>query len=116
MKRVGNLFDTFCSYENLYAAWRKARRGGKRNTESLRFFHQLEPELFRLHEELVAGTWQPQPYRYFEIHDPKHRTISVAAFRDRVVHHALVNVLEPVYERRFIFDSYATRCIRSMYS
>jgi retron-type reverse transcriptase len=109
MKRVGNLFDTFCSYENLYAAWCKARRGGKRNTESLRFFHQLEPELFRLHEELVAGTWQPQPYRYFEIHDPKHRTISVAAFRDRVVHHALVNVLEPVYERRFIFDSYATR-------
>lgn len=109
MRRIGNLFDEFSSHENLYDAWRKARRGSKRNTESLRFFHRLEPELFLLHEELIAGVWSPEPYRYFDIFDPKHRTISVATFRDRVIHHALVNILEPIYERRFIFDSYATR-------
>ncbi len=57
----------------------------------------------------MTGSWIPQPYRYFEITDPKQRTISVAAFGDRVVHHALVNVLEPLYERCFIADSFATR-------
>lgn len=109
MQRVGNLYPAFCSWENLLLAWRKARRGARRNRESLFFFHQLEPELIRLQEELAQQTWNPQPYRYFEIYDPKQRTISVATFRDRVVHHALINVLEPVYERRFDFDSYATR-------
>lgn len=109
VRRIGNLFERFSSYENLYLAWRKAKIGSKRNLESMRFFHQMETELLRLQDELINGIWQPSPYRYFEIHDPKNRTISVAAFRDRVVHHALVRVLEPIYERRFIFDSYATR-------
>jgi retron-type reverse transcriptase len=109
MKRIGKLFDLFGSYENLYAAWRKAYRGSKRNLESLRFFHRLETELMQLRDELISGDWRPAPYRYFDIYDPKHRTISVASFRDRVVHHAVVNIIEPIYERRFIFDSYATR-------
>lgn len=109
MKRVGGLFEQFCHWDNLQAAYRKARRGSRQNIESLAFFHRLEQELFQLQDEITALRWQPQPYRYFDIFDPKHRTISVAAFRDRVVHHALVGVLEPVYERRFISDSYATR-------
>jgi retron-type reverse transcriptase len=109
MKRIGKLFDTFCSYDNLHKAWRKAYKGSNRNADSLRFFYRLETELLALQEALASGEWQPQPYRYFEIFDPKQRTISVASFRDRVVHHALIRVLEPVYERRFIFDSYATR-------
>lgn len=112
MKRIGNLFDDFCGYENLYAAWRKARSGSRGKLESQRFFHQLETELLHLSEDLLAGTWSPAPYRYFDIYDPKPRTISVAAFRDRVVHHAIVNILEPIYERRFIYDSYATRPLK----
>ncbi|MFN0213178.1 MAG: reverse transcriptase domain-containing protein [Saprospiraceae bacterium] len=109
MQRIGNLYPQFCSFENLLLAYRKARRGTRSNLETAAFFHQMEPELLALQAELASGVWQPQPYRYFEIYDPKQRTISVAAFRDRVVHHALVNVLEPIFERRFIFDSYATR-------
>lgn len=109
MKRLNHLFEQFSSYENLHAAWKKASRGSKRNHENLYFFHRLEIELFQLFNELQSNEWVPTPYRYFEIYDPKQRTISVASFRDRVVHHALVNVLEPIYERRFIHDSYATR-------
>ena len=109
MKRHGNLFGHFASFTNLLAAARKARRGTSHKRETQSFTFQLEPQLFRLQEELCNGSYRPQPYRYFRIQDPKERIISVAAFRDRVVHHALVNVLEPLYERCFIFDSYATR-------
>ncbi len=70
----------------------------------------LDKGLLLLREELSDGAYiPPRDYRYFAITDPKKREISVADFRDRVVHHALVNVLEPIYEKRFINDSYATR-------
>ncbi len=63
----------------------------------------------RLHEELTADTWQPGSYTYFDIHEPKLRRVAAAPFRDRVVHHALVRVLEPIFEKKFIEDSYACR-------
>ena len=58
---------------------------------------------------MTAGRYLPGTYRHFHITEPKPRKISAAPFRDRVVHYALVNVLEPIYDRRFIFDSYACR-------
>ncbi len=109
MRRVGNLFDAFTSFANLHLAWKKTRRGSGKSHEAALFFQELERELFAMQEALRAGVWQPQPFRFFDIYDPKHRTIAVSAYADRVVHHALVNVLEPLYERSFIFDSYATR-------
>ena len=109
MKRVGNLFEQVVSFENLLRAAGKARQGCRPSEETLRFFYHLEPELLRIREELEGGGYAPGPYRTFTVHDPKKRTIAEAPFRDRVVHHALVGVLEPVYERTFIFDSYATR-------
>ena len=63
----------------------------------------------QLQDELRTGTWQPGSYFNFRISDPKPRLISAAPFRDRIVHHAVVNVLEPIFERRFIYDSYACR-------
>lgn len=109
MKRINNLFFQFCSFQNLLSAWRKTRRGSAKNVESAAFFLNMEKELFALQAELRSGEWSPVPYRFFEIRDPKQRTIAVSTFRDRVVHHALVNVLEPVFEKIFIKDSYATR-------
>lgn len=109
MQRVGDLFRAFCSFQNLLLAWRKTRRGSGRTTESALFFLDLEKELFAMRSELESGLWLPQPFRYFDIFDPKHRTIAVSHFRDRVVHHALVNVLEPIFEKTFIADSFATR-------
>ncbi|NLV46946.1 MAG: RNA-directed DNA polymerase [Candidatus Hydrogenedentes bacterium] len=70
---------------------------------------QLEPELFRLQRELENGDYQPGPYHTFTIREPKERQIAAAPFRDRVVHHAVCAVLEPVFEGRYIYDSYACR-------
>ena len=109
MRRIGGLFDGVVSYSNLYRAYRKALLGARRNEEQARFYYNLENELVTLRRELVEGTYVPGPYRYFMIFDPKEREIAIAPFRDRVVHHAIVNVLEPIYERRFVYDSYATR-------
>ncbi|MCB9291557.1 MAG: group II intron reverse transcriptase domain-containing protein [Lewinellaceae bacterium] len=109
MKRYGQLFENFTAFPNLLLAYQKARRGAVGKPEAQAFAFHLEGELFQLQDELMNGSYQPRPYRYFQIYDPKERTISVAAFRDRVVHHALINILEPIYERCFIFDSYATR-------
>jgi retron-type reverse transcriptase len=108
MQRVGNVWEGFLSFENLYRAWKRAFTSTK-SPESYAFSFHLEKELFTLQEELASQTYIPGDYRYFTISDPKKRTISVARFRDRVVHHALVQVLEPIYEKRFIYHSYATR-------
>jgi RNA-directed DNA polymerase len=109
MKRVGNLFEELCSFPHLLAAFQRAWRGANKTIEAHRFRVELERNLFQLQEELLSGSYRHGPYHYFRILDPKPRMIAAAPFRDRVVHHALVGVLEPIYERCFIFDSYATR-------
>jgi retron-type reverse transcriptase len=87
----------------------KARRGKRHRPDVLRFHFNLEQELWRLHDELSRRDYRPGPYRTFTIHEPKVRLISAAPYRDRVVHHALCNVLEPVFERSLSFDSYSCR-------
>ncbi|MBM3983939.1 MAG: hypothetical protein FJ304_27455 [Planctomycetes bacterium] len=109
MKRVGNLWERLISFPNLLRAARKARRGKRDRPATRAFEYNAERELLRIRAELEAGTYQFGPYRTFEICEPKRRLISAAPYRDRVVHHALVNVLEPIYERCFVFDSYACR-------
>lgn len=99
MKRVGDLFEKAASFPSLLAAHKRARAGTRKTERVCAFGFHLERELFRLKEELSAGSYQPRPYRYFMVRDPKRRTIAVADFRDRVVHHAVVGVLEPIYER-----------------
>lgn len=86
-----------------------ALRGKRSRFEACAFHANLETELLRLQRELSSGTYQPGGYRTFRIVDPKPRLISAAPFRDRVVHHALVQVLEPHFEPRFIHHSYACR-------
>ncbi len=73
------------------------------------FEKDIVKELLKLSQELESFTYQPKPIKRFIIQDPKTRVIHASAFRDRVVHHALVNILEPIYEKAFIFDSYASR-------
>lgn len=109
MKRHGGLWSELTSFHNLLTAARNAARGKRRLANVARFGFDLETQLVRLQDELVGGTYQPGPYREFEIFEPKRRMISAAPFRDRVVHHALCNVLEPIFERTFIHDSYACR-------
>lgn len=80
-------------------------RGKRGKAAAARFFGCWEREVVVLERELQEGTYQPGDYHYFFIHDPKTRRVAAAPFRDRVVHHGLVRVLEPLFERRFIEDS-----------
>lgn len=110
MKTYKHLYPQIYSFENLYQAFRKARRGGKRKKESVAAFElDLEANLWQLHKELRTQTYHPGPYHNFYFQERKRRLISAAPFRDRVVHHALCRVIEPIFERRFIYDSYACR-------
>jgi retron-type reverse transcriptase len=109
MNRTGNLYPRIWDFENLLAAAHRARRGKKNRPDVAAFHFHQEAELFRLQEELRAKTYQPGPYRAFYIRDPKRRLISAAPYRDRVVHHALCQMIEPVFDRGFIHTSYANR-------
>jgi RNA-directed DNA polymerase len=84
-------------------------KGKRQSPAGARYFAEWEKEALCLMAELEAGTYAPGPYPYFEIHEPKRRVVAAAPLRDRVVHHALVQVLEPLFEPRFIEDSYACR-------
>ncbi len=109
MQRVDGLFERITEFGNLLAASRRAARGKRDRPSVARFEFYLERELIVLQEELTAGRYQPGTFFTFEVRDPKRRAICAAPFRDRVVHHAVCGVLEPVFERRAIFDSYACR-------
>ena len=109
MKTAKHLYPAIASFDNLWAAFKGAARGKRSHWDVSAFEYDLESNLLDLQAELQAQTYQPGPYRNFRIFDPKPRLISAAPFRDRVVHHALCNVIEPIFERRFIFDSYANR-------
>jgi len=109
MKRLGGLFEQVVAFDNLLLAFRKARRGKRRRPPVAGFELRLEQELLALQRELLADAYRPGAYRLFTVYERKPRQIAAAPFRDRVVHHALLNVIEPVIDRRFIADSYACR-------
>jgi hypothetical protein len=83
--------------------------------ETAEWMSNCEKHLLELQTELREQRYQAQQYKYFILREPKERVISGAAFRDRVVHHALVNVIEPCFERAFIHDSYATRIDKGLH-
>lgn len=109
MKRYGYLFEKITTFENLYAAARKAFHGKRANSTVARFYFNLENEIIQLREELLDKSYQPRPYGTFEIREPKVRQICSSHFRDRVVHHAICNILDPIVDRQLIFDTYACR-------
>jgi RNA-directed DNA polymerase len=109
VKTYKNLYPRICSWETLEIAYRRARKGKRRKRPVADFEYAWESHLLRLQEELSTKSYRPGAYHSFHIHEPKKRLISAAPFRDRVVHHALCLVIEPIFERRFIHDSYANR-------
>jgi retron-type reverse transcriptase len=109
MKRFGNLYPQIIDFDNLLISARQAQRGKRFRPNVLEFNYHLESELERLQTELREQTYIPGEYKTFRIFDPKPRLISAAPYRDRVVHHALCNVIMPIVERTFIHDTYANR-------
>ncbi len=102
-------FEKIITFENLLLASKKAIRGKKDKKAVATFYFNLENELISLQSELTNESYRPQDYTLFEVREPKVRKICSSDFRDRVVHHAICNVIEPIFERRAIYDSYACR-------
>jgi retron-type reverse transcriptase len=109
MKRHSNLYPQIITFENLLAAAHQAQRQKRYREPVLAFNRHLEQELFQLQRELQTQTYEPGGYKTFEIYEPKRRVISAAPYRDRVVHHALCNIIVPIFDRTFIATTYANR-------
>lgn len=114
-KTYNNLYPQIYSFESLHSAYMRARRG-KRDRREVQIFEQdLEGNLIQLQNELIWGTYQTGRYRNFKVYEPKERMVAALPFRDRVLQHSLVAAIEPIWERRFIYDSYACRPGKGMH-
>jgi retron-type reverse transcriptase len=109
MKRAGQLMAAIAEPENLRQAFLKAARGKRGKADCRAFGARLDENLATLRVELLSGQVRVGDYHQFKIFDPKERTICAADFRQRVLHHAVMAVCEPVLERAAVFDSYACR-------
>lgn len=110
MTTYGHLFDQYANFDALHDGYLKARRGCRDSPACLRFEQRLEENLIELLNHLHWDSYEIGPYRHFLVHEPKTRRISaLTQFRDRVLQHAMYAVLEPIWERSFISDSYACR-------
>ena len=109
MKTYRNLYHIICSYENLQLAFQKARKRKTLKPYVIDFESKLDQHLKQLKYELETFTYSPASLRTFIFRDPKTRKISASHFRDRVVHHALCNVIEPILSKDFIYDSFANQ-------
>jgi retron-type reverse transcriptase len=107
--RRSSRFTQISASHNLLGAFAAARRNKRDKPNVAAFGANLEKEIFQLKTELESSAYRPGAYKAFQIYDPKERTISAAPFRDRVVHHALCNLIEPIFEKTFIHDTYANR-------
>jgi len=104
-----DLYNELCSFRNLELAYRKARRNKRCKRSVQEFEFNLEQNLLQLKYELENFTYRPKRLKQFVIRDPKTRLISASQFRDRVIHHAICNIIQPLLEKIFIHDSYANR-------
>ncbi|MFH1281975.1 MAG: reverse transcriptase/maturase family protein [Candidatus Omnitrophota bacterium] len=109
MKKIRDIYLKIISKENLYQSAYMASRGRRYRDSTADFNFSLEEEIDRLHKELLSKTYRHGKYRLFKIYDPKERNIAAAPFKDRVVHHAVHDVIEPIIDKAFIYDSYACR-------
>jgi len=109
MKIYKDLFNNIISAENLFLAWDKFKNG-KRNKKDVQLFEwKLEENIFRLHRDLENKTYKHGAYHAFKIADPKLRNIYKAQVRDRILHHAVFQVLNPIFEPCFISSSFSCR-------
>lgn len=109
MRRAFGLWDKVIAFDNLHRAAKRASLGKRQRRSVAQFLERLEPEILALQRQLKDATWRPGKPFCFKITDPKERIISAAPFADRVVHHAIIGPLEPVFDRRMIATSYACR-------
>lgn len=112
-----NIYCQLTQFEVLHDAWLRAKKGRGDRNEIMQFERSLEPELFKLQDELIAGEYKTSGYKEFYVYEPKKRKIArLAKFRDRVVQQAIFKLLEAIYEPQFIANSYACRKGKGIHS
>lgn len=109
MKIAHMLYPQITSLEHLFQAWHAFKKGKRQKKDVQVFERNLEDNLFRLHEQLRNKTYRHASYTAFNIYDPKFRHIHKATVADRIVHHAIVSLIEPIFDKTFIYDSYSCR-------
>lgn len=109
MKSYNFLWNNFISYENIYKAYKKARKVNPNSLKVLKFEFNLERNLLNIQKELRENRYDVSKYFVFTIYEPKKRLIKSLPFKDRIIQHALINIIEPIFEKSFIFDSFACR-------
>jgi len=109
MKRVKNLYQLIPTHENLLEAFRKAAKGKQTNRQVIQFRSDFDANIRILQSQLLNKNPSIGHYHFFVVRDPKVRTICAAAFPERVLHHAIMNVCEPFMDSFAIYDSYACR-------
>ena len=109
MKTYNNLYEEICSMNNLANAWRNARKDKTKKDYVIDFEQNIRENLLELRNLLLNQTYFPKPLKVFILRDPKTRRISKSEFVDRIVHHALVRIIEPIFDKTFIYDSCANR-------
>jgi len=109
MKKETNIFDRIITLQNLFRAYDLSRVGKRGRVAVSRFDFQAEINLIKIKKHLLCGTYQPGCHRQFWVYDPKYRLISAPPFVDRIVHHAVCRIIEPIFDKSFIEDSYACR-------
>jgi len=109
MKVYKNVFNKIISLENLFLAWDKFKSNKQKKRDVLQFEWRLEENIFQLHRDLRYKRYKHGAYSSFYIHDPKQRHIHKAIVRDRILHHAVFNVLNPIFEPTFIPNSLSCR-------
>lgn len=125
MKRIGHtkdgrgntvtLVEAMADYGNVQKSYNKARKGKRYRKDVIRFTKKKEENLKRVREDILTQAYEPGAYHYFKVYEPKERQIMALPFYDRVVQHAINNVLEPIFNKRFIFHSYACRKKKGMH-
>lgn len=110
MKRIGNLYEKIYSIENLYLAYSKARSGKGKTYGVVHFEKDLENNILQIQKELKNEVYKTSEYDVFTIYDPKERQIYRLPFRDRIVQHAIMNIIENIWTSVFISNTYS--CIK----
>ncbi|MBF0225390.1 MAG: hypothetical protein HQK76_08045 [Desulfobacterales bacterium] len=109
MKRLNNLYEQIYEYKNLREAFHKAVKGKHLKPEVIAFKKNFDKNMEKIRMQLVNRDVQVGNYYFFHIHDPKPRHVCAACFEERILHHAIMNICEPILDRYSIYDSYACR-------
>jgi RNA-directed DNA polymerase len=109
LRRIGNIYKEVISSNNLFLAYKEARKNKRNRTKVYEFEQNFGSEMAQLVRELKSGVYKPKPYKKFLVHEPKERVIYAPAFRDVIVQHAIYRIVYNIYENTFITQSHGCR-------